>query len=343
VVPVVVTSPDELVAALPHVLGFTPEESVVTIPLGSELPVARLDIPTTAEERSQAVESFTAAYARNLTAPRGALAIVCMTENRRAAAATSWALARGLEQVGIESPIRLWASADRWMDLNSGDNGARSVQSDARMAAEAAYLGKPPPAPSRSALSAALVGDRAPVAEVLREARVLDQEEPDAQRRWTVERLVQFQSDGYRLSDSDAARLLVALEAKPTRDALWADMSAHNIASHIDLWTDMTRRAPDEVRTPAASLLAFAHWLEGDGAKGWVALDQIPDGSSYTMAGLTATVLGSGIHPGLWEHTKALFVDSDAAETFLPDRANQHHHHRAPTSPSAPDRRAPGI
>lgn len=35
------------------------------------------------------------------------------------------------------------------------------------------------------------------------------------------------------------------------------------------LWVDMVRRAPDEVRAPAASMAAFASWLSGDGAKAW--------------------------------------------------------------------------
>ena len=62
---------------------------------------------------------------------------------------------------------------------------------------------------------------------------------------------------------------LDALEHKLTRDALWSDMSRDNAASHNALWTDLTRRAPDEVRTPAATMLAFSAWLAGDGAKAW--------------------------------------------------------------------------
>ncbi|WP_420914161.1 DUF4192 family protein [Arsenicicoccus piscis] len=37
-------SPDELVAALPHLLGFTPEESIVFVPLRPDLPLARIDL-----------------------------------------------------------------------------------------------------------------------------------------------------------------------------------------------------------------------------------------------------------------------------------------------------------
>lgn len=67
--------------------------------------------------------------------------------------------------------------------------------------------------------------------------------------------------------------------------------------STTPLWTDLTRRAPDEVRTPAATLLAFSSWPGGNGAKAWCALDQIPDGLPYPMAALLATVLQEGVNP----------------------------------------------
>ena len=339
---VVVTSPDELLSALPHVLGFIPEESVVTVPLGSELPVARIDIPKTADERRQVVASLGAAYARNVGQPDTMVAIVCLTEDRHAAETTTRCLASTLQRAGIDTTIRLWATATQWTNLNSGDTGARSAESETRMAAEAAYLGKPPPAASRDSLSSALVGDRTPVAAVLSQARTLAQQEPTgAQHDWAVGRLAQFHTDGRSLSDLEAARLLVAVEAKPTRDALWVDMSRENSASHADLWSDLTRRAPEEVRTPAASLLAFSNWLQGDGAKAWVALDQIPaDTEPYTLAGLTAGVLEAGMHPGIWEEAKAMFTDSEA---FVPDRPGQRHDRALPTSRPASDRRAPGI
>ena len=37
----VVQSPDELLAAVPHVLGFKPEESIVLVPFRPGLPITR--------------------------------------------------------------------------------------------------------------------------------------------------------------------------------------------------------------------------------------------------------------------------------------------------------------
>src|SRR3546814_10654640 len=61
-------------------------------------------------------------------------------------------------------------------------------------------------------------------------------------------------------------------------------MSRENHTSHMALWNDLTRRAPDEVRAAPASMLGFASWLHGDGAKAWCALDQVPADRPYSMA-----------------------------------------------------------
>jgi len=39
-----------------------------------------------------------------------------------------------------------------------------------------------------------------------------------------------FHRDGIRLSDADAARLLVAVESTPTRGRLWLDVNRGNVA-----------------------------------------------------------------------------------------------------------------
>jgi hypothetical protein len=66
------------------------------------------------------------------------------------------------------------------------------------------------------------------------------------------------------------ARLLVAIENLPTRDGSLKRIATDNADSSRALWTDLTRRAPHQVRTPAATLLAFFSWLSGDGADAWV-------------------------------------------------------------------------
>jgi hypothetical protein len=146
-----------------------------------------------------------------------------------------------------------------------------------RIAAATVLTGVAQPAVSRESLAAAMVGDRHPIAQLLAAARAAAAAStPALERAWAVDRLEQFHADGNRLSDVDGARMLVALETISIRDALSEDMSRQNSTSHMAIWTELTRRGPDEVRAAPASMLGFASWLHGDGASAWCALDQVP-------------------------------------------------------------------
>ena len=338
----VITTPDDLLNALPHVLGFEPRDSLITVPFRGGGMTARVDIPTTADDRRQAIGAIRRAYARNAQ-PGDLVAIVCVTDDAHTAQRCSAQLATALEQVGVHTPLRLWATDHRWMELNSGQGGIRTAASAERIAAEAAFAGKAAPATSRQALADSLAGDRGPVAAVLEQARRRAGDAGvRAEHDWAVERLERFHAGGVRFTDREAARMLIALEHKPTRDALWSDMGRDNAASHNALWTDLTRRAPDEVRTPAATMLAFSAWLSGDGAKAWCALEQIPpDSPPYTMATVIATALHHATPPGAWEEAKATI---EGSESFVPARPRPDRAAPSPglsPGPTKPDRTPP--
>jgi hypothetical protein len=337
---VVLRTPDELLAAIPHLLGFNPQESIVLVPVTPGLPIARVDLPRTGDDREEVLHHLSGPYGRN--ARSGAMvALVCVTEDRRSAELTSQHLAEGLEQVGVATPLRIWATDQRWMEFTTGETGNRSAKTATRLSAEAVAAGRARPAATRELLAESLVGDRAPVAELLRSARAAAApSNTTTERHWAVDRLEQFHTEGNRLNDHDAARMLVALTWTRVRDALWENMSRDNATEHTALWTDLTRRAPDEVRTPAATLLAFSSWLGGDGARAWCALDQIPGGPPYSMAALVATVLQDGVNPAIWERMR---TPGAASETVTPPPPGHRHGHDIPGSrPQAPGHGAPG-
>ena len=136
--------------------------------------------------------------------------------------------------------------------------------------------------------------------------------------------------------------MLVALETISTRDALCEDMSRENRTSHMALWNDLTRRAPDEVRAAPASMLGFASWLHGDGAKAWCALDQVPADRPYSMAAIVASALQNGIHPREWERyqTQMRGLADELDESFVPKPPGQRRD--IPGAQPITDRPAPG-
>jgi hypothetical protein len=299
-------SPDELIAVIPHMLGFKPSESIVFVPMRSDLPLARMDIPTNPRDRDLAWKSIRDGFSR-YAQPGASVAIVCLTADRQTADTVGQDFADRLDTIGIATRTRLWADETRWADLDTGDMGLQTEAARERVAAMSVVDGRAQPAASRESLAESLVGDREPVAKLLPEARQAASEStPRAEGRWALGRLQRFQRDGVRLSDADAARLLVAVESIPIRDRLWTAMDRSTAASHVALWTDVTKRAPDEVRAAPASLLGLASWLSGNGALAWCALDQVPRDKPYTLANLVAAAIQMGMHPREWEATKFL-------------------------------------
>lgn len=296
-----VRSLDELVAAIPHLLGFKPEESIVFLPMRSDLPVARVDLPTTAPERDFVWRSISDAFTR-YAQPGTSVGIVCITADRAMAEEVGPEFAARLNTIGIGTRLVLWADETRWADLGTGDMGLQTDSARDRIAAATVLAGRAQPSASRDSLATSLVGDREPVALLLPEIRDAARDHTSKlEGRWALSRIQRFQRDGVRLSDADTARLLVAVEYIPTRDRLWLAMNRGNAASHVALWTDMTQRAPDDVRAAPASLLGFAGWLSGHGALAWCALDQVPKDKPYALADLVATAVQTGMNPREWE------------------------------------------
>jgi hypothetical protein len=294
-------SPDELVAVIPHMLRFKPHESIVFVPLGSDLPTARIDLPTTERDRELAWRSIRDGLTR-YALPGAAVGIVCFTADRQQADLVGREFAERLDSIGIETHLLLWADETRWADLVTGDMGLQTDAARERVAAMTVLGGRPQPAASRDTLADSLVGDRDPVAKLLPQAQAAARENTARiEGRWALSRMERFHRDGVRLDDKDAARLLVAVESIPIRDRLWLDMNRGTAASHVALWTDLTKRAPDEVRAAPASLLAFGSWLTGHGAMAWCALDQVPRDKPYALANLVAAAVQTGMHPREWE------------------------------------------
>lgn len=305
-----VRSPDELVAVVPHLLGFVPQESLTIVPLSRELPVARIDLPSSAREREHAWEAISDVYSRHAQ-PGSAVALIAFADDRGHADRLGQDFVLRLGAIGIATPIRLWASDTQWTDLNTGDSGPLTQQVRDSIAARTILNGMAQPAASRDSLAASLIGDHAPIAGLLPEARAAAARNTvGVEGGFVLNRLNTFHSDGNRLTDADAARFVVALESVPIRDEVWDDMAVENATSHVALWSDLTRRAPDQVRAAPATMLAFAGWLNGNGALAWCALDQVPQGQRYPAAEIVTALVENGAHPSIWERVKAAAAGS---------------------------------
>ena len=138
-------SPDEPIAAIPHMLGFRPDESVVLIPIRSDLPAARIDLPTKprAQELAwRAIREGMSRYAR----PGAAVGIVCFTPARQWAEVVGREFAERLDTISIETHVLLWADDTRWADLVTGDMGLQTDDARDRVATMTVLAGRSQPA-----------------------------------------------------------------------------------------------------------------------------------------------------------------------------------------------------
>ncbi len=292
----------ELVAVVPHLLGFHPEESLVCMPTNGAGPHARIDLPRTDADRREVAESLLRGYANS----PGAVVVVAFTAHQGDAERAIQAIEDHTDGV-LSIGGRLQVHNDRWTNLYTGESGPVDPDDISRHAAEAVLRGRAMPAPSRESLRHELAGgDPAGVATHLDTAIQTAREvaaSPGAtarEARWITGTIQSFLDTQHPLPDAAAARLLADVQHLQLRDVTWATMDRAEAGSHVALWRDLTRRAPEQVRDPAASLLAFSSWLNGDGARAWVALDTVQDPDQHPLALLVGKALTNGIPPSAW-------------------------------------------
>jgi hypothetical protein len=122
----------------------------------------------------------------------------------------------------------------------------------------------------------------------------------DAGRRVVREAIGLYRSGG-RITDEDGfAELAVALVHLPVRDDAWARMVPEHREAHLRLWTDIVRRASGPWLPAPASLLAFTAWQSGDGTLANVALERaLAADPDYSMARLLRDILAAGVPPSM--------------------------------------------
>lgn len=300
-----VSTPDELIAAVPHLMGFRVETSMVVVPVGEGLPFARVDLPSNAAERTEMVDSLMGAYGR---AGGGDVMLIGFSDDPSKVDPASRQLRESLAVAGVQVRGRLWAGEQRWTDLDTGHGGPRTAEAASRVDTEMVLGGRRMPASSREAVARSFTGDPEPVTRYLPGvAGDMENSTPARERQWAIGRAEAFLEDGRALTDPQAARMLACLQSVTVRDQMAVRISCESAPTWGPLWDDLTRRSPDELVAPAATLSALASWCQGDGARAWSALDRIPadQRQSYPLATIVAAALEGGMHPREWDRARS--------------------------------------
>lgn len=293
-------SPEDLLAAVPVVLGFCPEDSLVMLTFGGpEQFHARLDLPPPDEE---AIRGCVETVLRPAMTHRVAdVVFVLYSADVVLARRLSRALHKRFEARGVRVIDCLRAHEGRWF-VPAGragvpDHGVAYDISGHEFRA-AAVLGGRVTLGSRAEVAGQVAADPALVAETeeaLAEATALSLS--------GVVGLVSRSLPHGRVGDpDDLASLLLALLEPKLREQAWAGLRREEAGAHVALWADVVRRSPERLVGHPAAILAFAAWLQGDGALAWSALDRcLAADPDNRLGAMTRHVLAEAVAPSAWE------------------------------------------
>lgn len=301
--------PGALIAALPAVLGFVPEKSLVLVTLtrGELGAVMRADLSmpmtgTVCHLAEVAAAAGPDAAIAVIVDADGAQCALCAEDFGLLAGELTDALAdRGITLVAAHVVDRIaaggrWHCADRCGAEGAVDDpGASPLAMAAVLDGRRLYTRRQelqdviaPTDPARRERLAALIAERLGTAAKKQAARQVRAAMAAAKKM----------SGGAELSDDEMADLACALTDIRVRDTLYALAVGKNADEAEALWGALSRALPDPWRVEPLVLLAFSAYARGDGPLAGVALEAALRGNcEHRMARMLDTALQSGLRP----------------------------------------------
>jgi len=304
--------PGVLIAALPAVLGFVPEKSLVlvTVDRGEMGCVMRVDLSEELPD-SLAHIAEVAAAAR----PDAAIAVIidedgagcrmCNDEYRQLADGLATVLGgEGIELLAVHVVDRV-AAGGRWHCADGcGSQGTVEDPSASPLAVAAVLDGRRLYARRAELQEVIEVADPArtdALAEAIEACAPDSAVRPAGAARADIEAAIAAAArvaDGAELGDDELARLAWALTDLQVRDTLYALAVGESASAAEGLWALLSRTLPEPWRVEALVLFAFSAYTRGDGPLAGVSLEAALRGDpTHRMAGMLDTALQSGLRP----------------------------------------------
>lgn len=299
-----VRTPSDLLACVPLLLGFVPQESavVVSLPPGAG-PHVRVDLGEP-EDLPLLAASLVEPTVRHGVRR---VALVVLSDLERASAAAR-PLSQSFTEAGIEVVALVAADGTHSLSLLPGhacgtptpyDPLSHPFVADAVLRGQVVLgsreelrdqLSPDPDAVTRvAALIAASVGDGVGPLAVRRSAR------------WVTRCIATHARSGSLPSDEEVASLALSLERSHCRDAAWAWVKRDDARAHVEIWLRIVRSTPVEYAAAPAAVLAFHAWLAGDGALAWCAVEHsAASGQPCSLTDLVEDLLERAAPPHLW-------------------------------------------
>lgn len=330
--PLRVSSPSDVLAVIPYLLGFHPADSLVVLGLGGRrLQVrftARMELPAAYGHDGDGSEDDAAdlaAYVAGVVTAQHVREAILVAYGPRSRADRAVELTKAElneREIGVREMLR--AHEGRYWSYTCTDpsccppEGSSYDVRSSPVAAAATVAGHVA-LPDRETLERSI----APVGGVARVSMQQATERAESRlERWAAgcpgtaalkqhlvgegsarvrDTLERFRGGDGALSDDDTAWLGVLLTQLQVRDEAWLLIDEHSRAAHLSLWTHVVRRAEEPYVPAPACLLAFTAWQLGNGTLASIAVQRAQAAEpEYSMARLMGDVLASGIPPSSW-------------------------------------------
>lgn len=319
------SGPGSLIAAVPHLLGFPPEQSLVLVGLSgprSRLGITmRADLPPDGPDYAPSVDELEPLAEALLRDGATECLAMVMTEFQDIDGRAPYldlvaTLDEALSDRGLQVDDIVLVRAGRWRSYLCPDpeccpaEGTAVPAPSGELAAYAAFSGAVV-RDSRARLVEMIAPDPMAIAATERALDHVCRELAQASSAGTSEayreRIEQFIDRRVRtvaagtagsLTHRDAARISVALIDRPLRDRVVGHCLQETASAAESLWVDLLRRLPVPLDAGPATLLALSSWARGDGALANVALDRALDSDpGYSLAQLVRTALDHALPP----------------------------------------------
>jgi len=301
---------DAAIAALTQTAGTPPEESLVLVRTMIERPPTQIDIN----------DLITDDLARIRTTPLPGnrldpALLIAVTRNRGLGQNL---LNRARLHLDAPTAARVIVHDRTWHDIDTGDTG---------------YLSPPPTRdlnhqadPHRHDLTAALAAGEA----TWQHDVLYSVEDLTAEREWITATVAHAIETSSPLTDSDATRMLLDIANNDLRDHAVAGVDHHTARTHVDLWADLTARAPTPYRDAPATLTAHTLWLDSQPDDARNALRLAPNRERYVLARLIEGAIDMKLDPTTAEPSPSVPLVWPP-----PERPRPTH--------SGPDHQTPGV
>lgn len=317
------TSPHDLLAAVPFLVGYQPEESLVLISLtrnlsGDESIGMAMRIDFLEEMSADQIDTLVGHLERDRAT--GALIVAYLPENNFGGEELVESIQAAITSRDITVRESIIVKSGRWRSTICADahccpaHGSElPIFSDSRITAEQVGLGKPLPFARLSDLVgsiSALPVDCEIVEELMRLNEIDYEENPTTLQREGAQVMLdlikEFETEGICRDKSLIALLLVRLKDLQVRDFALGSVTDETIDLYWNFWRWLVRIAPAGYVAPVATLFAAISYEKGDGALAQKALHRADeDQPAYPLTALLRQVFSAGWPPETFASMRA--------------------------------------